>query len=225
MMAMKKFSVLAEKGPVDIPSFLVVRYGAKSGSAAHEQVRSGERDGIVLDQHDGYVLCEAMINLSEYGDENSAPGKHVYRALSDFQADTGDAEIWTVGLVADGVVCKNPEDPEWTKFIETPENASRSYHELFCDEPLAQQFLSECIGIFLMSVTGEMASANVGYVYGDKTFPPELIFEELEARSDGSVFDKDRDWLENQRVATHVVLFFAEMESNAARAGDNAIPE
>jgi len=224
MMAMKKFAVLAEKGPVDIPSFLMIRYGAKSGSAAHEQIRSGERDGVVLDQHDGYVLCEAMIDLNEYGGENSTPGKHVYEALSDFHGSTRDAEIWTVGLVADGIACKDQNDPEWIKFMEAPENEGRGYHELFCEEPLAQKFLHECIGIFLMSVTGEMVATNVDYAYGDKTFPPEPIFGEPLTQREGSVFDKDRDWLEKQRVVAQMVLFFAEMETDIAVQGDNTAP-
>jgi len=234
MMSMKKLAVLAEKGPVDIPSILVIRFGTSTGTDAYKLAKSYEAKShegnsnifyeengatpYLLHEEDGVALCEAMIDLNEYVGRGSYPGKHIYEALTHFHEAYKNVSPWTVALVADGIACHAAEDPEWLKFIEAPENADRGFHELFCDEPEAQKWLGECISVFLMSITGEMVSASVNYSYGDKTFPPEPIFQPSTVRQEGSVFDKDRDWLQGQRVIIQMVLFFAHLEAEEAKS-------
>lgn len=220
MIAIKKMAVQAKRGPTDIPSLLVVRYGANSDSKAADLARQNDEGNMLIHEDEGIALCERLINLTEFAGPNTAPGGYVYAALMDFKERYEGAAPWTVSVVADGVAMTDPDNPEWKEFRSLPGNAERGLHDLFCDEPQAQKWLSECINVFLMDVQGNMVSTSSRYAYGDETFPPAPVFEPSEVRYDGKVFKKDKEWLQDQRVLAQMVLFFAQMEQDEQEGDD-----
>jgi len=221
MIAIKKLAVATKKGPTDIPSLLVIRYGANSDSKAGELARMNDEGNIVLHDEDGVVLCERLVNLTEFAGDGVAPGTRVYQALMQFIDEYEGASPWTVSVVADGVAMTDPDNAEWKQLRSLPENKERGLHELFCEEPRAQKWLSECINVFLMDLHGNMASTVCRYVYGDDTHPPVPIFEPSEVKYEGKVFERDREWIQSQRVLAQMLLFYASVEASMEEGDDS----
>jgi len=210
MIEIKKLSVNAMKGPTDVPSLIAVRYGTNIGSPAYNLARENTEGNVVIHEEGGVALCERLINITEFAGPNAQPGPHVLTALMQFADEYKESAPWTLGMIADGISVLYPEDPAWRSFQES--HGDKSLHDMFCDFAEAQQWLSECITVFIMDMMGHMVSNTVRYSYGDDTFPPKPIFSPTVARYEGTVFERDRKWVTDQRVIVQFAMFFSKME-------------
>jgi len=211
---MKKLFVQEAQGPADTPSIICVRYGVNTDTETYRLASNIDEGSIVLHEENGIALCEKHINLTEYASPNESPAPLVFKALSDFVAEYREAAPWTVAVVGDGISVIDEQNPEWVSFRSSPEHASETLHDLFCDEPAAQAWLAECLTVFLMDFHGHMVSCSIRYAYSDSTFPPKPIFEPAEPRYEGRVFDRERSWITDQRIVSQLVLFFASLEED-----------
>jgi len=211
---MKQLFVREAQGPADTPSMICVRYGVNMNTETYGLAGDIDEGSIILHEEDGIALCEKHINLTEYASPNESPAPLVFEALSDFVAEYREAAPWTVAVIGDGITVIDDKNPEWVSFRSSPEHASETLHDLFCDEPAAQAWLAECLTVFLMDFHGHMVSCSTRYAYSDSTFPPKPIFEPTEPKYEGNVFEKERSWITDQRIVSQLVLFFASLEED-----------
>jgi len=219
MITLKKMAVLSQKGPTDIPSLLLVRYGADPGTKADELGGGEDENNALMYRDETTGMYERLIDLTEYAGPGVAPGGLLYSALMDFITEYEGAVPYTVALVADGVAVIDAENPDWKEFISQPKNDNRGLHDIFCEEAQASKWITECITVFLMDMQGHMVSTSRRYGYGDDTFPPKPQFEPSEIRYEGMIFEKTKDWVQEQRVVSQIVLFFARMEQEDSTKG------
>lgn len=199
--AMKEAAVLEAQGPADVPSLLVIRFLAKPGN---------EGDSLVLASLDeNTLICEKVYNMSSYAGKDVRPGSVVGSMLNEFWA-TQQVKPITVGVVADSISIKPDKDEE---FYEVHGHTEKSMHEIFMDDPLASQWLSEALNIFIMDSHGHMASISSFYEYPDDQKPPKPRYEDGEPFYDGLLFDMNPEDIKGQRIILQIALFFAVVES------------
>lgn len=199
--AMKEAAVSEAQGPADVPSLLVIRFFAKSGD---------EGDALVLARmSEDTLLCEKVYDMNHYAGEGTHPGSVIGSMLNEFWA-THHAKPFTVGVVADSISIKPNKQDE---FYELYKESDKSMHEIFMEEPLASQWLSEALNIFIMDGHGRMATVSSFYEYPDDEKPPKPRYEDGDPSYDGSLFDMDPEEIKAQRIVLQIALFFAVVES------------
>lgn len=194
--AMKDAAVEEQQGPADCPSLLVIRYFSTADIGEHE---------VVLGEIQGERMCEKVYDIGAHAGEGVMPGMVVGTLLKDFWEEK-QVVPFTIGVVADSVSTKEDFGTEET--LRRINEQQKSLHEIFREDPLATEWLTECLNVFIMDSHGRMVAASSSYDYPDEQKPPMPRYKDEGPIFEGFVFDADPEEVKNQRILFQIALFY-----------------
>lgn len=194
--AMKDAAVEDQQGPADCPSLLVIRYFSNDEPGEHE---------VSLGTFDGEQMCEKVYDIALHAGEGAMPGAVVGTLLKDFW-DEKQVVPFTIGVVADSVSTKEDISPEET--LRRVNEEQKSLHQIFKEDPLATEWLTESLNVFIMDSHGRMVAASSQYDYPDDQKPPMPRYRDEGPTFEGYVFDADPEEVRNQRILFQIALFY-----------------
>ena len=194
--AMKDAAVEDRQGPADCPSLLVVRYFSNDEVGDHE---------VVIGDFQGEQMCEKIYDIGLHAGEGVMPGSVVGTLLKDFWEEK-QVVPFTVGVVADSVSTKEDYGTEET--LRRVGEHKKSLHQIFKEDPLATEWLTECLNVFIMDSHGRMVAARSVYDYPDEQKPPMPRYQDEGPNFEGFVFDLDPQEVKDQRILFQIALFY-----------------
>lgn len=199
--AMKDSAVLDARGPADVPSLLVVRF----------PIKKGEEDGAIVigELDDETIMCERVYDIGDFAGDGVQPGTVVGTMLKNFWMSTG-AHPYSIGIVADGVSVKRESARDFEDLFG---EYKKTLHEIFVEEPLASEWLSESLNVYIVDKYGRLASYNTFYSYPDDQKPPMAKYDDDEPSFEGYIDEKPIEEIKSQRIIMQIALFFAMLEA------------